>query len=41
MEAIRSGDSLSALLAGASKHNGEFTGSDRVVTFLLEAKKKE
>jgi len=37
MEAIRSGGELSNLLAGASKHSGEFTCPDGVVTFKLEA----
>ena len=37
MEAVRAGGDLSNLLAGASKHSGEFTCPDGVVTFRLEA----
>jgi uncharacterized repeat protein (TIGR04076 family) len=37
MEAVRSGGALSNLLAGASKHTGEFICPDGVVTFRLEA----
>ncbi|MDR1060795.1 MAG: TIGR04076 family protein [Clostridiales bacterium] len=37
MEAVRSGGSLSNLLAGASRHSGEFACPDGVVTFRLEA----
>ena len=39
MEAIRSGGDLSNLLYGATKHRGEFSCPDGVVTFLLEARK--
>lgn len=41
MEAVRSGGDLSNLLAGASKHSGEFTCPDGVVTFRLEAIENE
>ncbi|MGF7144551.1 putative repeat protein (TIGR04076 family) [Anaerotaenia torta] len=37
MEAVRSGGDLSNLLAGASKHSGEFMCPDGVVGFRLEA----
>jgi hypothetical protein len=37
MEAVRSGGDLSNLLAGATKHIGEFYCSDGVVVFKLEA----
>ena len=37
MEAIRSGGDLSNLLAGATKHSGEFYCPDGVVVFKLEA----
>ena len=37
MEAVRAGGDLSNLLAGASKHSGEFVCSDGVITFKLEA----
>jgi len=41
MEAVRSGGDLSNLLAGASKHSGEFTCPDGVVRFKLEAWRNE
>jgi hypothetical protein len=37
MEAVRSGGDLSNLLAGATKHSGEFYCPDGVVLFKLEA----
>jgi uncharacterized repeat protein (TIGR04076 family) len=37
MEAVRSGGDLSNLLAGATKHSGEFYCPDGVVVFKLEA----
>ena len=37
MEAVRADGDLSNLLAGASKHSGQFTCLDGVVTFRLEA----
>jgi uncharacterized repeat protein (TIGR04076 family) len=37
MEAIRSGGDLSNLLAGASKHSGEFHCPDGVVKFRIKA----
>ena len=36
MEAVRAGGDLSNLLAGATKHSGEFICPDGVVTFKLE-----
>jgi uncharacterized repeat protein (TIGR04076 family) len=39
MEAVRAEGDLSNLLAGASKHSGNFRCPDGVVTFKLEAKK--
>jgi len=41
MEAVRAGGELPNLLTGASKYNGEFTCSDGVVTFKLEAFRNE
>ena len=41
LEAVRSGGDLSNLLAGASKHCGDFICPDGVVKFRLEAIKKE
>jgi len=40
MEAVRSGGDLSNLLAGASKHNGNFICPEGVVIFSLTATKK-
>ena len=41
MEAVRAEGDLSNLLAGASKHNGEFVCPDGVVTFKMEAFRNE
>ncbi|MDR0477712.1 MAG: TIGR04076 family protein [Desulfobulbaceae bacterium] len=41
MEAVRAGGDLSNLLRGATKHEGEFTCSDGVVVFRLEAIKND
>lgn len=40
LEAVRAGGDLSYLLAGATKHSGEFICPDGVVTFRLEATNK-
>ena len=40
LEAVRSGGDLSNLLAGASKHKGEFICPEGAVKFCLEATKK-
>ena len=41
MESVRAGGDLSNLLAGASKHSGEFICPDGVVAFKMEAFRNE